>query len=393
MKLSVFTPTNNIEWINRPFLSLKHQIDRDPSLNVEWVLLQNNNVKIPDHISSLPWVKVFTAPEDLKTIGGLKKMACELSTGDVFIELDHDDELLAGSLKIINNALQGKENAFLYSDKYNFNPDGTDRTYSSYYGWRTYQYNGRTIMMSFEPNPRSLCEIFFAPDHVRVWTRKAYELAGGHNKDLLVGDDHQLVIKTYLAGAEFVLIRQPLYTYYVHGNNSWLKHCDDVQKQQALNRDTFLRPLISEWCRRESLPKANFYDIRDREILPNSIGHIHISDELTSLPPGQSIINFFNKCYEALTPAGWLTIDVPSTDGRGAFCDPTHVSFWNELSFRYYTNKNYAKFLPNFDGKFQQVVLKTHFPNKWHEDNKICYTRSDMCALKGQWQASVNLFD
>ena len=28
----------------------------------------------------------------------------------------------------------------------------------------------------------------------------------------------------------------------------------------------------------------------------------------------------------------------PSTDGRGAYQDPTHVAFYNENSFWYYTN-------------------------------------------------------
>ena len=85
-----------------------------------------------------------------------------------------------------------------------------------------------------------------------------------------------------------------------------------------------------------------------------------------------------------LVPGGWLLTHVPSTDGRGAFCDPTHVSFWNELSFRYYTEKDYAKLISDINCKFQQVVLETYFPNKWHEKNNISYVRADMCAVKGQ---------
>ena len=386
MKLSIFTPTNNVQWINKPFQSIKSQLEADSLLNVEWVIVPNNGAEIPQEIVSCEWVKIFNAPPDLKTIGGLKRMACELSTGDIFIELDHDDELTPGSLRIIQNSLEGKENAFLFSNKYNYNEDGSDRTYSSYYGWESFYYNNHIIMKSFEVNPRSLCEIFFAPDHVRVWTRKAYELAGGHNKDLLVGDDHELVIKTYLAGAEFVLIEEPLYSYYVYGTNSWLKHCNQVQIQQGLNKENYTRALVDEWCRRTSLPQLSFYDLQKEYYNPNSIGSIKVTDELTKLPLGQSIIDFFNRCYEVLVPAGWLFIDVPSTDGRGAFCDPTHLSFWNELSFRYYCDKNVSHFLPNNKSRFQQVTLKTHFPSKWHEQNNIPYVRSDMCALKGQRQ-------
>jgi hypothetical protein len=37
-----------------------------------------------------------------------------------------------------------------------------------------------------------------------------------------------------------------------------------------------------------------------------------------------------------LKPGGTAEITVPTTDGPGAFQDPTHVSFWNRRSFLYY---------------------------------------------------------
>ena len=50
----------------------------------------------------------------------------------------------------------------------------------------------------------------------------------------------------------------------------------------------------------------------------------------------------------------------PPTDGRGAWQDPTHVSFWNEHSFWYYTNKNKAEFIRNNDIRFQTYRLDTY---------------------------------
>lgn len=47
-------------------------------------------------------------------------------------------------------------------------------------------------------------------------------------------------------------------------------------------------------------------------------------------------IHVMNEAWRVLKPGGIFTIIVPSTDGRGAFQDPTHVSFWNENSFLYY---------------------------------------------------------
>jgi len=388
MKLSIFTPTNNTEWLHRPFESIKNQIDNDCRLNVEWVLVPNNGVQIQNEIKNNSWVKVYDAPQDLKTIGGLKNFACGKCTGDVFIELDHDDELIEGSLITIKNALFGVENAFLYSDNVIIRNDNYPVKFNKNFGWQYYQWNGHDINSTFEIMPRSLSEIFFAPDHVRVWTRKAYESAGGHDKAMMVGDDHDLIIRTYLQGTEFIQIKEPLYKYYVYGTNSWLKNMSLVQKEQANNRDKYLRKLVAEWCRREKLPMVKTSE-GDLTLKENSIGCIHITDELCNLQSGIPAIEFINNCYKALVPAGWLLVDVPSTDGRGAFCDPMHVSFWNELSFRYYTNQKFAKFVPKINCKFQQVVLKTYMPTKWHKDNNVPYVRSDMCALKGQTQAGI----
>ncbi len=397
MKLSLFTPTNNVEWLSLPYNSIKQQLDLDSSLDIEWVLVPNSNAEIPESIRSEPWVKIYTLTEEIKTIGGLKKFACSKCVGDVFIEMDHDDELLPGSLRAIADSLAGKEVAFIFSDKYNVNTDGSDKLYSSYWGWEHYvhdkheeRWGRRTVNASFDINPRSLCEIFFAPDHFRAWTRKAYEITEGHDANLFVGDDHDLMIRTYLKGVEFIHLKEPYYVYHIHGTNSWLKHCDNVQKQQAANRDKYLRDLTAEWCRRNSLPTIGYYDIHKIE-KNNSIGCIKITDELCSTPLGQPVIDLFNKAYDILASMGWLHIDVPSTDGRGAFCDPTHISFWNELSFRYYCDRNIAKFLPTAKCRFQQVVLHTHFPTNWYKEKNISYVRSDMCALKGQRQPGASL--
>jgi len=65
-------------------------------------------------------------------------------------------------------------------------------------------------------------------------------------------------------------------------------------------------------------------------------------------------IHTMNEAWRVLSNGGLVEIWVPSTDGRGAFQDPTHVSFWNSNSFLYYTHKQYAGTYPdrikcNFD--------------------------------------------
>ena len=43
-----------------------------------------------------------------------------------------------------------------------------------------------------------------------------------------------------------------------------------------------------------------------------------------------------NEAYRVLRPGGQLDLFVPTTDGRGAFQDPTHQSFWTPNDLFYY---------------------------------------------------------
>jgi SAM-dependent methyltransferase len=48
-------------------------------------------------------------------------------------------------------------------------------------------------------------------------------------------------------------------------------------------------------------------------------------------------IHTMNEIWRICRPDALVDLRVPSTDGRGAFQDPTHVSYWNINSFKYYT--------------------------------------------------------
>lgn len=78
-----------------------------------------------------------------------------------------------------------------------------------------------------------------------------------------------------------------------------------------------------------------------------------------------------------LAPGGWAFIQVPSTDGRGAFQDPTHVSYWNENSFLYYTHRDFAKYLGT-PVRFQAPRLYTTPLN----ERKVCWTIAHLVCMK-----------
>ena len=67
----------------------------------------------------------------------------------------------------------------------------------------------------------------------------------------------------------------------------------------------------------------------------------------------------------------------PSTDGRGAFQDPTHVSFWNSNSFWYYTRPEQAQFI-HCPVLFEANRVKNFYPSDWHREHQIVYVKADL---------------
>jgi SAM-dependent methyltransferase len=110
------------------------------------------------------------------------------------------------------------------------------------------------------------------------------------------------------------------------------------------------------------------------------------SDFLEHLAPGREIIDFWNEAYRVLAPGGWFVSHTPSTDGRGAWQDPTHLSGWNENSFLYATHRDQQQYVDGLHARFQAINVRTGYPSTWHEQHKVTYVDADLCALKGQRQ-------
>jgi SAM-dependent methyltransferase len=85
----------------------------------------------------------------------------------------------------------------------------------------------------------------------------------------------------------------------------------------------------------------------------NSVDVVRAHDVIEHL---EHRIHTMNEIWRICKPNALVDIRVPSTDGRGAFQDPTHVSFWNINSFNYYCVEypNYLKLshIYGFKGKF-----------------------------------------
>src|SRR5206468_1765518 len=85
-----------------------------------------------------------------------------------------------------------------------------------------------------------------------------------------------------------------------------------------------------------------------------SVGIVRAHDVLQRLPKRAA---FFNEVHRVLTHAGLLLTQTPSTDGRGAFQDPSHTAFYNENSFMYLTQGALRPLVPDLHGRFQMSHL------------------------------------
>ncbi|MGD0094669.1 MAG: tetratricopeptide repeat protein [Planctomycetota bacterium] len=91
----------------------------------------------------------------------------------------------------------------------------------------------------------------------------------------------------------------------------------------------------------------------------NSVAFLRAHDAIEHWPDR---LHTMNEIWRICEPGATVDIVAPSTDGRGAFQDPTHVSFWNQNSFYYYSVEHPAYFdlcrKYGFQGGFKIVKLQ-----------------------------------
>ena len=411
--ISVFTPSHDVRFLERAYKSLLQQTNP----NWEWVLLLNGKA-LSESLSFLEDDRVkINKTSVVNNVGKLKEIACELATGDLLLELDHDDELHPTCLQEVLDTAVKTPGGFYFSDFCEMREDGSSNVYGTKYGWESYsaKWGDRDIlaMKSKEATARSIYQIFYAPNHVRVWSREAYDKAGGYNGSYPVCDDHDLLVRTYLAGVPMIRIPKCLYLQNCSASQTQVRRNQEIQVLQGRIGAKNLNALCLEWARREGLPcydlggahnGAPGYLTIDKHpgasiqhdvlaglpFADSSVGVLRAFDFLEHIPLG-SVVPFMNECYRVLAPGGWLLTATPSTDGRGAFQDPTHVSFWNDNSFWYYTQRQHMQYVPEVTCRFQLARLHRYFPSDFCAKNNIPYVAADLWALKGQDRCGEDL--
>ena len=411
MLFSIITPVHKAseKYLQEAYESLSEQTE-----NWEWILVPNRGGKIPHNISSDPRIKIRPTNDDkgdYNSIGRLKHFASKESRGDVIVELDADDMLTSDALVELRAAFDNPDVMMAYSNSAQFQDETWEpSTYSEYWGWRTRDFKWKNHelkeMIAFEPSAASFRRIEWAPNHVRSWRTDAYWKIGGHDARIVMGDDHDICCRMAIEFGFDAMkhIDKCLYLYRVHDNSSKVFN-KVVQDQVQVNYNKYSRDLAVREATDKNLRKIDLggqfnswdgfesVDLVGSDICTdlndlwpfetNSVGVIRASHIVEHL---RDPIHVMNEAYRVLAPGGWLFVDVPSTDGRGAFQDPTHVSFWNENSFWYYTDKFYAKYLGDaYKGRFQSSRVITWFPTDFEKQHDIPVVQADLIALKAPY--------
>lgn len=401
MRISVFTPTHNPKWLPETWELLKDQpFD-------EWVIVTNGDAVGWNEISDDRVKIIEYAGND--NIGSIKNFTCGQCSGDILLELDHDDLLLPGAIESVRTAFLDEKVVFAYSDSANFNDDGSPTIdYRADYGWkyRDFQFNGKSYRVPQRPlhTAYHVSLIWFAPNHLRAWRSDAYHKVDGHDPSLSICDDQDLMAKLFRVG-EFVHIKECLYLYRIHGDNSWLQRNRSIQEKTKDLQWQNLRSLIDAECKNElridicgafgsprgylSVDKKGATltaDLNEKWPFEDStVSVVRASDALEHLANQQHVMS---EIHRVLRPGGYLLSDTPSTtgpngeSGMGAWQDPTHVTFWNRNSFWYWTKRQQAKYIENQNIRFFPMILANHFPSRWHRENFIPYVRADLICLK-----------
>lgn len=416
------TPTHITTHLTSAHRSLLAQV----SPNWRWVILANGSVTV-NQIRAIVGedarviVRQSSDPHSGR-IGALKKeafvLAADLHPSAVaLLEFDHDDLLTDDAVVELHLAFADQSRPdFVYSNCSDF--IDLERGVFNFYGkreqwaregWRyrnsVVRHLGRDLQVaecvSFKSSARAVSLIYTAPNHLRAWRRDFYLSIGGHDASVAIADDHELLIRTYLRGT-MMHVDKCLYLYRMGAQNSFAPRVDEIRRltwdlycqniEKLLVREGEIRGLPCLDLGAAHSPKENWTSVDvcgDPQIkadlrltwpwADSSVMAFRAHDFIEHLPDKSHTMREMHRC---LVPGGVALISVPSTDGRGAWQDPTHVSFWNENSFWYWTRPEIAKYVGNDDALFIEHRLFTGFNRAFEKQHCISHVKAELLAWK-----------
>ncbi|MEU6216459.1 glycosyltransferase [Streptomyces sp. NPDC047022] len=405
-RFSVFTPSHRPRFLDECLATLQAQSCPD----WEWIVLLNNGARWrPEHPDERVRVEIA---DEVRGVGAAKRRAWELARSEILVELDHDDLLTRDCLAEVGKAFdEHPDVVFVYSNTAQITEDGgrDDSRFNETHGWQYEEVlvDGRRLLAakSMAPTPHNVSYIWYAPNHVRAFRRDAYTKVGGYDATRAVLDDQDMMCRLFQAG-DFHHIERCLYLQRMHSENTQrdAEINAHIQRETVALYDKYIEANARAWTRRHGLKALDLgaahrkppgylgvdqypgdsvdivATLPDRLDLPDgSVGLIRAVDFLEHVTAKVPLIN---ELYRLLAPGGMLLTMTPSSDGRGAYQDPTHVAFYNENSFWYYTDDQYRTFVPEIEARFQSSRPVTYFPTEWHSTNNISYVVANLIAMK-----------
>ncbi len=272
--ISYFTPIYNTgEKLRLAYQSLQNQTCN----NWEWVIVNDSTddgktLKIAEELASNDnRIKLHDfRKKSGGVVGESKYRAATLCGGEILAELDHDDYLMPDCTEMLLKASEKHPEAgFFYTDcveltsnweSPKFYGEGFGLGYGKY---REEMHLGKlmNVAESFNINPKTIRHIVGVPNHVRAWRRKDYMRIGGHNRNLTIADDFELVIRTFL---ETIFVRIPKlgYLQFIHenGSNTHKQSIFDIQRRvrtisnyyNLRIRDRFRELGVNDWAFQEN---------------------------------------------------------------------------------------------------------------------------------------------
>lgn len=229
-KISVFTPVYNTgrDKLLRTYRSLLRQSHAD----WEWVIADDHSndagtLEALREIECDYRVSIHNLSKPSGNIGVLKGNLCSAASGDIFLELDHDDVLTPHALAWIDEAFRRHPEAGVaytnWSERYEDSDLCHDygKDYAFGYGrahWETHAERYETfestpaqylVQDALHINAKTIRHIVGVPNHIRAWTRRAYFEAGGYSS-LHVADDYEFLVRLFLT-TRFVLVPKLCY--------------------------------------------------------------------------------------------------------------------------------------------------------------------------------------
>jgi O-antigen biosynthesis protein len=408
-RISVVTTCTGRDLLDETWRSLLAQSLED----WEWKLVPWG----PGHLSTSnlqdPRIRVL---DDVRSTSAVRavELACQRAGGDALVHLRAGDALETNCLAAVDAVLrEHDEIGVVYADTSAPISSGRGLASSGAAGnlaWEAVPGSpgggGLELQRPFEPFPHNVALLRNSPYGLHAIRKAAYARVGGYDASCTSLAEEDLLLRLY-EDSPFHHIPERLHRRSVHRpveNPATETMADGVDEARGALYFHHIERLALAWARREGLQcldlgaahnkPAGYVGVDLREGLDvdivtdvaagidlpdSSVGVIRASDFLEHV---YDKVALFNELHRLLAHGGMLLSTTPSTDGRGAFQDPTHVAFYNQNSFWYFTDRNYSAFVPEITCRFQVSELITQFPTEWHQQQRISYVTANLVALK-----------